>query len=433
MNFFQKKLKVVGFFDGKTLRVARISDDEKKNLIDEKTYSFDVDPRADVFSRIQEDFGKKIHLVVAEEGMYTFSLDIPEKEGTSRKTIEKALRDSFPEESVSTVWDYRILSKKEGRIFLEVTEMKKNWSDTLREGRATGVFFESIIPESLSLSRIVAKDSMTLIAHRKGSEAFLLLCCEAGIVYVSLFLKKPFLPADIASFLEYCQKKKGKEVVSLYGSGFSEEELRECSLVKEVSHEVLDPLLGAGREGCWKKDADTLDLAISMRENPWYFLNVHTMKKEIATNTKGFTLLEILIAVGIIAILATIIVIALDPAERFRNARESRRLSDIQTISNAVHQYLIDKKGKFPEGIDERERQLGTASSGCEIENSICHVKNTDDCVNLSGSLKSYLTSIPEDPETGNSELTHYTIEREKAGNRIIVRACDSTENYVIQ
>lgn len=148
---------------------------------------------------------------------------------------------------------------------------------------------------------------------------------------------------------------------------------------------------------------------------------------------RGFTLLEILIAVGIIAILATIIVIALDPAERFRNAKESRRLSDIQTISNAVHQHLIDKKGKFPDGIDERERQLGTAGSGCEIENSICHVKNTDDCVDLSGSLKPYLTSIPEDPETGNSELTRYTIEREKSGNRIIVRSCDSTENYVIQ
>lgn len=433
MDFFQKKLKVVGFFDGKSIRVAHISDDEKKSLIDEKNYSFDVDPREDVFHRIQGDFGRKMHLVVAEEGMYTFSLDIPEKECGSRKGIEKALQHSFPEASMSTIWDYRILSENEGRIFLEVTEMKKGWSDILREGRDSGMIFESIIPESLSLARMVAKESPTLIAHRKGPESFLLICCETGAVYASFFLKKPFLSGDIASFLEYCQKKKGREPVSLYGSGFSEEELKDCSLVKELSHDTLDPILGAGREGYWKKDADALDLAISMGRRPWYFLNTHIMKKEMAGKAKGFTLLEILIAVGIIAILATIIVIALDPAERFRNARESRRLSDIQTISNAVHQYLIDKKGRFPEGIDERERQLGTANSGCEIENSICHVKNTDDCVDLSGSLKSYLTSIPEDPETGNSELTHYTIEREKSGNRIIVRSCDSTENYVIQ
>lgn len=148
---------------------------------------------------------------------------------------------------------------------------------------------------------------------------------------------------------------------------------------------------------------------------------------------KGFTLIEILIVIGIIAILATIIVIALDPAERFRNANESRRLSDIQTISNVIHQYLIDKRGIYPTGIDESERQIGTAKTGCEIKTEVCNVSGSADCVDLNDALDPYLSNLPEDPEFGTENLSRYTIQREKGGNRITVRACDSSEKYVIQ
>ncbi len=153
----------------------------------------------------------------------------------------------------------------------------------------------------------------------------------------------------------------------------------------------------------------------------------------IRKNQMGFTLLEVMIVIGVLALLATLIIVTLDPAERFRNAREARRLSDVRALSSAAHQYLVDKKGDFPAGIDERERQLGTARSGCAIDNGFCSVAGDGDCVDLGPALRSYLPVIPEDPDTGTAEYTRYTIRREAEGNRIIVKACDSSEQYMIQ
>ncbi len=55
---------------------------------------------------------------------------------------------------------------------------------------------------------------------------------------------------------------------------------------------------------------------------------------------KGFTLIELLIVIGILAVLATITVLVLNPAELFRQARDSQRISDLSSLKNGISLYL---------------------------------------------------------------------------------------------
>lgn len=57
---------------------------------------------------------------------------------------------------------------------------------------------------------------------------------------------------------------------------------------------------------------------------------------------KGFTLVELLVVIGIIAVLSVVVILTLNPAELLRQARDSNRISDLATMKSALSLYLAD-------------------------------------------------------------------------------------------
>lgn len=159
-----------------------------------------------------------------------------------------------------------------------------------------------------------------------------------------------------------------------------------------------------------------------------------SIKKLKLNAQKGFTLLEILLVVAAIAILAGIVIVALNPGKQLGDTRNSQRSVDVNTIINAVYQYSLDNNGNFPsalDGVAGTSQVLGTASSGCD---STCTAATTvAACADLSGDLVStYVVGIVVDPTTGTDANTDYYIN--KLGNgRLTVGACDPEQSATIE
>ncbi|MFA5099050.1 MAG: type II secretion system protein, partial [Candidatus Paceibacterota bacterium] len=56
----------------------------------------------------------------------------------------------------------------------------------------------------------------------------------------------------------------------------------------------------------------------------------------------SFTLIELVIVIAVLAILSAVVVITINPAEQMRSARDSSRMSDLQTINSAIGLYMAD-------------------------------------------------------------------------------------------
>lgn len=135
----------------------------------------------------------------------------------------------------------------------------------------------------------------------------------------------------------------------------------------------------------------------------------------------GFTLIELLVVIGIISALTTVVFVALDPAARFKAARNARRVTDADTVLAAVQQYIVDNGGALPAGmVGTTLYQIGTCS-GTAATNC---PGATSNCLDLGTTLSSnkYLKTNPVDP-SGTAAATGYSITKD-ANNLFTVNAC---------
>lgn len=144
-------------------------------------------------------------------------------------------------------------------------------------------------------------------------------------------------------------------------------------------------------------------------------------------NEGGFTLIELLIVIAVIAIIAAGVFVALDPAQRFEEARDSQRWSDVNAALNAVKTDQVDNGGTYVASVAALTNGsyyiIGTDAVGC---NAGCTAQTTQAaCANLTALVtEGYLGTVPMDPSGGTAAKTDYYIMK-AATDIVTVGACD--------
>jgi prepilin-type N-terminal cleavage/methylation domain-containing protein len=124
---------------------------------------------------------------------------------------------------------------------------------------------------------------------------------------------------------------------------------------------------------------------------------------------KGFTLLEILLVVGIVAVLAGIVIIAINPSRQLATVRNTQRASDLKLIYNAVTQFYIDKSyypGSTTLSTTSLKEICNTGSvsaTDTAVTGGTC---SSQGLTNISELVPVYLTAIPVDPSGASSTMT---------------------------
>lgn len=142
---------------------------------------------------------------------------------------------------------------------------------------------------------------------------------------------------------------------------------------------------------------------------------------------QGFTLIELLIVIAIIAVLAAVVFVALNPAQRFQQARDARRQSDVENVAAALKMYQLDNDGDYPAtvaGLTAGDYYtIGTAATGCDAG---CTAQTTEAaCIDLADLVTGgYLGAVPMDPTGGTATETDYYMVRNTVGT-VEVGACD--------
>lgn len=136
------------------------------------------------------------------------------------------------------------------------------------------------------------------------------------------------------------------------------------------------------------------------------------------TNKSGFTVMELVIVIGVLVILGSALFIYANPTEQFKRSRDSRRFIDINAILTAVNQNMTENQGYLScaggatTTVPTTTAQIGRASGNFNLESCLTPI---------------YISAVPVDPKIGTSSSTGYYILRNATSSAVTIIA-SSTE-----
>lgn len=189
-----------------------------------------------------------------------------------------------------------------------------------------------------------------------------------------------------------------------------------------------------------------------MWKNPRDYARRHFLSGTASQRRASFTLIELLIVIAIIAVLATVVILALNPAQLLAESRDSNRLSDMKTLNQAISLYAEDVGGNMGNSSTTYVSvpdPAATSSAGTDCSSLGLPALPTGDvyhCVGpqyltkvngngwipidfQSASYGSPLGSLPIDPVNSTSTGLYYTYTYGGGNSYELTAPCEATKD----
>lgn len=129
--------------------------------------------------------------------------------------------------------------------------------------------------------------------------------------------------------------------------------------------------------------------------------------RKVLSRERGFTLVEVLVVVGILAILLAITLVAINPNQHFRDSRNSQRSSNVTAILDAIYEYESAHSGNVPPTL------ASASSTPTPIGTGTGHI---DLCADL---VPADIADMPLDPSTGTKAGADCTADDYETGYQV--------------